>query len=355
MRRLTILIKPVSSLCNMDCQYCFYKDTVQYRKVSDCYMAKETYVSIIHKSLSFSKDPMDIEYCFQGGEPLLAGKSFYIDFIHEVNKMNQYHNIHYAIQTNGILIDEEWIHLFKENHFLVGISLDGIRKTHDFSRQLNGYGSFDKVIQSLDLLNENHIDYNILSVITSYMSNYAKDIYQFYKKKKFSYIQFIPCLPSFNGKGGLKPTEFSHFYKTLYDEYQKDQSIHIALFEQIEKLFEGKNYCSCGMIGYCMIQIVIEANGNIYPCDFYALDKNCLGNINDHHLKECIHSQQAFQFLTEDKNYSLLCDSCEFYKICQGNCKRQNVCLFDDYYCGYQDLLKYIKTKGEYHCEYLKE
>ena len=259
--------------------------------------------------------------------------------------------IKYSIQTNGTLIDNQWIDLFKQYHFLVGISLDGIQITHDFHRRIKGEESFHKVIVAINLLKHNNIDFNILSVITSHMSMYAKDIYRFYKDMNFKYTQFIPCLPPLGGGVGLKPKEFFRFYRELYDEYRKDQQVHISLFDQIHYLLNGQIDCSCGMLGYCSIQIVIETDGSIYPCDFYALQKYCLGNILHHSLKECITNKIAYIFLREEKEYSYVCDDCEFYSICQGNCKRQNVCMFDEYYCGYKELLKYIKNKEDKHNE----
>ncbi len=343
MKKLTVLIKPVSSLCNMHCCYCFYKDVAKNRKQINEKMSISTLTTLIDKTLSYCHHETIIEFCFQGGEPLLAGIDFFKTFIQIVRSKNINNQIEYSIQTNGILINEEWIQLFKQNHILIGISLDGIEQTHNDNRKLLDKGSFKQVIGAIQLLKENQIEYNILTVVTSSLSSYAKEIYNFYKESHFKYVQFIPCLPSLNGEDGLKPREYSSFFMTLYDQWKDDRKIHISLFDEIESLFKGNRMCSCGMLGYCSIQIVVEANGNIYPCDFYALDDYCLGNINDSDLKDIIHSQKARMFLTEEKNFSNLCDKCRYYHICQGNCKRQNLCMFDDDYCGYKELLDYMK------------
>ncbi|MEG0592655.1 MAG: radical SAM protein [Coprobacillus sp.] len=343
MKKITILIKPVSSLCNMDCDYCFYKDLSKYRDDKISIMSKETVEAIISKIININTLSTEIEFCFQGGEPLLAGIDFFNYFISFVNEVNNIHRISYSIQTNGILITNEWIELFKRNRFLVGVSLDGIMDVHDKYRRICNMGTHSKVIESITLLQKNMIDFNILSVITSKMSRYAKEIYEFYKKQNYKYIQFIPCLPSVDGVGGLKPKEFAFFYKELFNEYKKDRTIQISLFEQIALLQNGIRECSCGMLGYCSFQIVIEASGDIFPCDFYALKEYCIGNIHEIDLKCSIVSKRIKSFLEEDKSFSNLCDNCQFFKMCQGQCKRQNVCLFDDEYCGYQDLLNYMK------------
>lgn len=348
MNKLTVLIKPVSSLCNMQCKYCFYKDIAQHRKHKANKMNINTMNHIIEQTLSCCDYKTAIEFCFQGGEPLLAGINFFKTFIRIVKEKNQYHQIQYSIQTNGILINEEWIQLFKQNHILIGVSLDGIETTHDSYRKIADQGTFYRVVHNIQLLEKNHIEYNILTVVTPLLSSYAKEIYTFYKKSNFRYVQFIPCLPVLNGEGGLKPKEYSNFFISLYDEWKNDKKIHISLFQAIENLFKGKMICSCGMIGFCSVQIVIEANGDIYPCDFYALDDYCLGNINNMGIKEAIYSQVAQKFLKEDKNFSNQCDDCQYYRMCQGNCKRQNICMFDDDYCGYKEVLIYMQkyTKG---------
>ncbi|MEG0275561.1 MAG: radical SAM protein [Coprobacillus sp.] len=342
MKKITILIKPVSSSCNMQCEYCFYKDVSQYRDINSKLMSQKTIHTIIEKVFNIQQSAMQVEFCFQGGEPLLAGIDFYRYFISIVNKVNKIHTISFSIQTNGILINQEWVDFFKQYHFLVGVSLDGVEEVHDYYRIINKENTHKEIVKGITLLQKNSIDFNILSVITPKMSTYAKEIYHFYKTMNYKYIQFIPCLPFLDGTGGLKPKEYARFYKELYDEFINDKSIHIDLFEQIALLKRGVKECSCGMLGYCSFQFVMEANGDIFPCDFYAIDKYRLGNIHNIDLKDIMTNQRLSLFLTEDKCFSNLCDHCQYYKMCQGQCKRQNVCLFDDDYCGYQDLLKYI-------------
>lgn len=343
MNKLTILIKPASSLCNINCCYCFYKDVVKNNTFTPEKMKMATAVNIIDKAFKYCSESTIIEFCFQGGEPLLAGLDFYNMFIREVNKRNKKNQVWYAIQTNGLLIDNRWIELFKDNNFLVGISLDGIKKTHDFSRKINDTGTFDQVIESINLLKANKINYNILTVVTSNMVNYAAQIYTFYKNMNFEYVQFIPCLGFLGKSNGLKPREYKRFFTELYKIWIKDRKIHISLFEEIINIFNGKRDClSCGVLGYCSLQLVIESDGTVYPCDFFVLDKYCIGNINNDDFNTLVRNINVKKFLEEEKNFSYLCDTCEFYTLCQGNCKRQNECMFDDYYCGYKALLETV-------------
>ena len=343
MNKLTILIKPVSSQCNINCSYCFYKDIVKTNEFSPKKMKADTTINLIEKVFRYCDDKTIIEFCFQGGEPLLAGLDFYNMFFKKVKKQNKRNQVCFTIQTNGLLIDEGWIKLFKENNFLVGISLDGIKETHDFNRKSKNNGTFDQVIKNVNLLKINEINYNILTVVTSNMITYPKKIYTFYKKMNFEYVQFIPCLSFFGKSNGLKPKEYAQFFSELYKIWSKDRKIHISLFEEIINIFFGQRNClSCGKLGYCSLQFVIETDGSVYPCDFYVLQKYCIGNINNHSFDDLLKNTNVRKFLEEEKNFSYLCDTCKFYTICQGNYKRQNQCMFDDYYCGYQILLENI-------------
>ena len=135
MTLVSFLIKPASSLCNLRCKYCFYSDVSHNRSESSMgIMKKEVMEKLIEQSLTLSVDT--VQYCFQGGEPTCAGIDYFKAFINYVNTQNtQGKQIQYAIQTNGTLINEEWIQLLKENHFLVGISIDGFVKNHDYFRK----------------------------------------------------------------------------------------------------------------------------------------------------------------------------------------------------------------------------
>lgn len=182
MNKLTILIKPVSSQCNINCSYCFYKDIVKTNEFKTGKMKLDTVTNLIEKVFGYCDDKTIIEFCFQGGEPLLAGLDFYNIFIKKVKKQNKRNQVCFTIQTNGLLINEDWIKLFKENDFLIGVSLDGIKETHDFNRKSKSNGTFDQVIKNIKLLKINEIKYNILTVVTSNMIPYPQRIYTFYKK-----------------------------------------------------------------------------------------------------------------------------------------------------------------------------
>lgn len=345
MKQASFLIKPASSLCNMNCQYCFYSDVSKQRdNYSKGVMKKETVDHLVKKAM---EDALEITFAFQGGEPTVAGINYFIYFMNCVEQYQTNHIIHYAIQTNGYELNEKWISLFQKYHFLVGISLDGNQFIHNQLRLKNHQPTFDMILKHIHDIQKERIDYNILTVVTSQMIPYAKDIYQFYKQQNFDYIQFIPCLPELNQSTknyALKPQEFYQFYHDIfplwYEDLKKGRYTSISLFEDLLMIFQGRYPRTCGILGNCQLQMIIEGDGSVYPCDFYAIDEYCLGNINDDSLSNIRKSLKGQTFLNREKKYSRLCQDCQFKNICHGQCQRMNVVYFDEDYCGYQEFLK---------------
>lgn len=344
------LIKPASSSCNLKCSYCFYNDVSNHRThFSYGNMKDESVYAIVEKTCSV-EDGSEITYAFQGGEPTLAGLPFFRLFIQTVNQLKKpKQTIHFAIQTNGTLLTDEWTKLFKDYHFLVGISLDGFALNHNKYRLSKEGHTFDQVISGIELLRKAQVEFNILTVLTEGLAHYPQELFAFYLQEKFSHIQIIPCLPNLDlseNPDALTPSSFAHFYKIFYDlwfsEYQRGNYLSIGLFDNLIPMFIGVRPHMCGMLGYCSAQMVIESNGDVYPCDFYVLDQYKIGNIHSNSLHELQKNTLLSNFLKEDKRMSVLCDNCKFKSICHGNCKRMNIVYFDDNnYCGYQDFLEH--------------
>ncbi len=348
MKYFSVLIKP-ASICNLNCSYCFYNDVTSHNETPSCsMMSEETMTSIILKSLSLFNEPVQITYAFQGGEPTCAGLQFFEKFTQLVDENKKdYHQIHYALQTNGTLLDSTWIPLFKTYHFLIGVSLDGFLENHNhFRKDKNENDTFDQVMNSITLLKNNNIETNILTVLTSELALYPERLYEFYQAHNIDYIQLIPCLPDLNHKDSsysLTPQKFASFYKVFFDLWYKDYLLgnyrSVTFFDNIIPLFLGVPPQQCGYLGFCRIQFVIEADGSVYPCDFYTLDQYKMGNINHHDFKELFNSTVAQNFLKEPNRSSPLCKTCQFERLCHGNCKRLNITYFNSEYCGLQDFL----------------
>ncbi len=353
MRNLSVLIKPASSSCNYSCTYCFYHDVAQHRQVQNFgLMSEDVATALIRQAVAIDDNSL-ITFAFQGGEPTLAGLDYFENFVSLVSsfkKSNQ--KVQYSIQTNGHQIDQRWCDLFSEHRFLVGLSLDGFQENHDQFRLTRQHQpTFNRIIDAADLLRKNHIDFNILTVLTSELSKHPKRLYEFYKEYDFRYVQLIPCLPKLDHTTdlfALRPREFASFYKDFYSiwyqDYIRGYYISVSLFDNIIGMFRGFPPQQCGMLGFCSPQYVVEANGNVYPCDFYVLDKYVCGNVLTHSFEQIRDSQVMSDFLREDKRMSALCRDCSFRRMCYGNCKRMNVTMFDDEGCGYKEFLEFAQS-----------
>ncbi len=353
MKSINLLIKPASSLCQMDCRYCFYKDVAHHRKEDDAkIMNQMTVDSLIEKACSYVGENGLITFGFQGGEPTLAGLKFFQYFCQKVdNTKLPTQKIQYLIQTNAIAINQEWCDLFVKYHFLVGVSLDGYKENHDYFRLIDQKVSFSSVMKSINLFKKNKIDFNILTVLTNQLAKHPQKVYQFYKKHNFEYIQFIPCLSDLQHKNpyALDSHLFAQFYKQLFKLWIKDyhtgQYMHITLFEDLIALLQRQLPMTCGMMGKCQPNFIIEANGTVYPCDFYALDEYKIGHIVDNDFQDMAKNKIFMDFSQLANPKMEICDKCEFYSICHGNCKRMRSVYIQEEYCGYKDLLQNLLSK----------
>ena len=343
MKNISILIKPASGLCNLNCKYCFYKDEIANRNNTNYGMiSQETTENILNKFLLI-EDLSTLTIAFQGGEPTLIGLDYYKNFIKLVNKKNiNKVNILYTIQTNGTILNDEFLSFLKENNFLVGISLDGIKQTHDINRlDNNNNQTFEKVFNTIKKLKEYEIDFNILTVVTKSVAKNINQIYKFYKDNNFIYTQYIPVLNKINNKieaYSITPHDYFIFLDTLfhlyYNDIKKGKYIYNRYFENIVRLLLNMNPEDCSLMGHCSIQFVIEANGNVYPCDFYCLDKYLLGNINQNDFNEILKNENSINFIKDSLNIYSKCKTCKYFKICRGGCKRNKDALSRNYYCS---------------------
>ena len=329
---LSIMIKPSSSNCNMQCEYCFYHDISNKRiRKSYGFMNFELLEIIVQKALKEVEE--ECTFAFQGGEPTLIGLEFFQRLIQYEQKYNQKKiKINHAIQTNGLKIDQEWARFFVRNHFLVGVSLDGPKSIHDLYRvDHQGKGTYQRIIHGIELLQRYHVDFNVLSVVTSQLARHAHQVYRFFQKKGFQYIQFIPCMDPLQGNPGqypysLTPERYGSFLKTLFDLWYDDLIHHkivsIRYFDNLLQLMVGYPPEACGMLGRCTCQFIIEANGGVYPCDFYVIEQWYLGNIKDQSFSQLLNSSAAQQFVQSSIYVDPVCRECPWFSLCRGGCRR---------------------------------
>lgn len=364
MPALSLLIKPASGNCNMRCRYCFYADELDNREIrSYGKMSVDTMHTIVDKAMEYGDYECTI--AFQGGEPTLTGLDFYRDLVayvtaHENPKKLK---IHYALQTNGYLINEEWAAFLGENHFLVGVSLDGLKEIHDRYRlDAAGKGTYQRVISAIRLLEKHQVEYNILTVVTAATARNGQKIYNYFKKNHFGYQQYIECLDPIGEEPGqheysLTPEKYGEFLKSMFDAWYLDMRsgtyVYNRYFENLMMIMAGQQPESCNMRGVCGKQWVFEADGSVYPCDFYALDQWRLGNIQENSFEEMDEKRDELGFIQWSMRQQEDCQKCRWFGLCRNGCRRNREPVTAEhtnrnYFCkSYQMFFEYAYPRLE--------
>jgi len=307
-------------------------------------MPEELLKELVSKALAASE--CRVSFAFQGGEPLLAGLEFYRHFI-ELEKEYDPGNIviEHSIQTNGTLIDEEWASFFKENDFLVGVSIDGTEDLHDsWRKNISGSGSFKDAVRGYQLLRRCGVEANVLCVVTKQASRRAADIYSSLKAIGAGYMQFIPCLDPPGRRGemaySLLPEDHALFFSELFDlwfeDYSKGRYVSIRTFDDYAHLLSGQQAGSCSASGRCGQYLAVESDGSVYPCDFYAEDRFLLGNIKTESIDQLYGKLWLSEFISKSLKRPSECSECAFFSACRGGCARDMVVSGggpSNYYC----------------------
>ena len=345
---VNLLIKPASGHCNLRCSYCFYADEISHREVPlRAVMDLETQEIILGKLFDYADGPITV--CFQGGEPTLASLAFFKHFVANAATRNKHSlPIQYALQTNGMILDDSWASFFAKNKFLIGLSLDGPADIHDQCRvHSDGLGTFESVFNAAEILRSHQVEYNVLTVLTAHSAPRIKDIYRFFTQNGFDYQQYIPCLDPLESPRGsfaysLLPEVYAQCMIDLFDMWYQDQlngnAVYIRDFENLAGIILGYPAERCGMSGRCVNQFVIEANADVYPCDFYTLDPYCIGNLKRNAFEELEAGCDRCGFISASLMVHHSCQHCEWYNFCRGGCRRdrQGIQLHDiglNYFC----------------------
>ena len=350
---LSVMIKPASSGCQLNCSYCFYRDLAKKRRVVDHgEMSPDTLETIVRKALHHAEG--SCSFVFQGGEPMLVGLSFFQHLL----TFQEKHTpkglmIHNAIQTNGLFIDARWAHFLADARFLVGLSLDGHAFIHDQNRRYaDGSGTHEKAMAAADYLRRAGVRFNVLSVVTKDSAKHPEKIYRFLLDAGFHHLQFIPCLGPIGSddRGGLgsalSPASYGKFLKAMFDLWHHDRlqgrAVSIRYFDNLLGMLAGYPPESCGLSGICACQYVIEADGSVYPCDFYALDRWYMGNIVTDNFDSLATSPACLAFIAESRALPDSCRACKWLKLCNNGCKRNRDPDGKNHFCeSYRDFFAY--------------
>lgn len=326
-----LLIKPVSYDCNLRCEYCFYLrigDEV-YKDVVRPRMNDKVLESMITQLLSY-RFPESI-FGWQGGEPTLAG----LDFFKKVVSLQQQYGesgqvVGNALQTNGILIDEEWAKFLHNYRFLVGLSLDGPKSIHDrYRRSRGGNSVWKQVMHAAQLFQRHNVQFNILCVISRANVNRIKEVYNFFLEHNFNHMQFIPALES-DEEGNkasfsINPHQYGKFLCQLFDLWkQNPNQASIRMFDAILSYYLGYPKGECTFEKSCADYLLVEHNGDVYPCDFFVQEKYKLGNLLQSSLSE-LKSKRANSFGKRKQRLSKECRGCEWLELCYGGCVKDRV------------------------------
>lgn len=327
------MIKPASSLCNLRCRYCFYHDLAANREVASYGIMRENTLKLIlvraFEALPAGKNNLSL--IFQGGEPLLAGLAYFEKLEQLLSEMKRSDVlVNCCVQTNGTLINEEWARFFAKHRYLIGVSLDGNIDTHNFLRvDADGKGSYSAAKAGIDSLKKYGVEYNILTVVSAQIARHGMKTYSFFRKNGWNYLQFIPCMDPIDGQHfdfSLTPELYGRFLIETFGMYEQDilqgHRISVRWFDNLLDLAAGYMPESCGMTGICACHFVVEADGSVYPCDFYVDDAHRLGSVETDRFKDMFDTETARHFVEESLPQTEKCSNCRWFGLCRGGCRR---------------------------------
>jgi len=327
----SILVKPAGPDCNMACRYCFYSaksslfpGTKRHR------MSEDTLTEVIRQVMTQSEETLGIAW--QGGEPTLMGLPFFQKAVDLIYRFGKDQTVGNGLQTNGFLIDKEWSKFLRKYNFLVGLSIDGPEHIHDHYRLTREGGkTWSLVTDRAKLMLDQGVSVNALGVVTDYSAGFPEEIYKFYKDLGLNYMQFIPCVeidPMNPGRllpFSVSADKYGSFLCALFDLWLSDfvdgaQTTSIRFFDSLFYRYVGLTPPECTLLDECGNYLVIEHNGDVYPCDFFVDPQWRLGDIKEGLLKDMLNSKKQAAFGAMKTILSDNCKACKWLDYCRGGC-----------------------------------
>ncbi len=347
-----IMLKPAGSLCNLDCNYCYYLDKADIYGGREPRMTEDMLEEVVREYIA-ANDVPEVTFNWHGGEPLVLGIDFYKKAIEFEQKYAGGKIIHNTIQTNGTLLNREWTSLFRKHNFLVGISIDGPQDIHDRYRKDKGRNpTFDKVIRGIGLLYSAGVEFNTMSTVNKASEGRGLEVYQFLKSIGSHYMQFMPVLEHVkypldkNGKPvkGARPfivdphesgaqiapwsvsdVGFGKFMCDIFDYWVRNDvgRYYVNQFDATLANWYGVQPGTCVYAETCGGNSVIEHNGDLYPCDHFVYPKYLLGNITEKSISDMMSSDLQVKFGIDKRNsLPSKCRRCEWLFTCHGECPK---------------------------------
>ncbi len=343
-----VMAKPSGPICNLDCHYCFYLEKEKlYPGTSDWAMKDAVLETFIQQHIEAHQHQSVVSFAWQGGEPTLLGVPF---FERVVSLQKQYageRRVENAIQTNGILIDEDWCRFLSEHRFLVGLSIDGPEALHDrYRRDKGDRSTFAAVMRARDLLVAHKVAFNTLTVVNRANVEYPLEVYRFLREIGSGFIQFIPVVerateatsadelslvePDAEARArvtawSVDPVGYGVFLTTVFDEWVRHDvgKVFVQQFDVALESWSGMPASLCVFRDTCGGALALEHNGDLYSCDHFVYPQHRLGNITTHAMRDMVDSpqQQAFGQAKRDR-LPAECLGCDVRFACHGECPK---------------------------------
>jgi len=359
-----VMVKPRGSICNLDCTYCYFLSKEKMYPDSSFTMSDELLENYTRQYIQ-AQHMQQVTFAWQGGEPTLIGLHFFrkaVEFQRKYARPGK--RVENAFQTNGTLLDDDWCIFFKENNFLVGISIDGPPELHNrYRKDKGGADTSNDVLRGLALLKKHDVDFNILCTVHAANVEHPLEVYQYFRDKLgVQFIQFIPIVERDNKTGfqtgnkirnrSVTGKKYGTFLKTIFDEWVSNDvgTVFVQIFDEALGKWFGSPGGLCVFEKTCGLGLAIEHNGDLFSCDHFVEPKHKLGNIIETDMIDMVTSHKQFNFgMQKRDSLPQFCLDCEVRFACNGGCPKNRVKhtpngVFGlNYLCGgYRAFFKHI-------------
>ena len=373
---LYVMLKPAGAHCNLACKYCYYLEKNKLYPTAQRHLMSDEMLEQFTREYIEAQTMNQVLFTWHGGEPLLRSIDFYRKALSLQQKYAGGRRIDNVIQTNGTLLTDEWCEFFAQNHWLVGISIDGPQPYHDHYRiTAAGKPSWKKVMQGIKLLKKHGVEWNAMAVVNAYNANHPLEFYRFFKENGCQFLQFTPIVERLTrhedgrtlasladkdeislSEASVAPEQWGYFLCAIFDEWvRKDVGrIFVEIFDCTLANWMGISPGICAYSKECGHAGVMEHNGDVYSCDHFVFPEYKLGNIRDHSLIDMLYGEQQQEF-SRLKHSSLprQCKECDMEFACHGECPKNRFMkdkygdsglnyLCPGYYHYYQHVAPYM-------------
>ena len=373
---LYVMLKPAGAHCNLGCKYCYYLEKNKLYPTAQRHLMSDEMLEQFTREYIEAQTMNQVLFTWHGGEPLLRSIDFYRKALSLQQKYAGGRRIDNVIQTNGTLLTDEWCEFFAQNHWLVGISIDGPQPYHDHYRlTAAGKPSWQKVMQGIKLLKKHGVEWNAMAVVNAYNANHPLEFYRFFKENGCQFLQFTPIVERLTrhedgrtlasladkdeislSEASVAPEQWGYFLCAIFDEWvRKDVGkIFVEIFDCTLANWMGISPGICAYSKECGHAGVMEHNGDVYSCDHFVFPEYKLGNIRDHSLIDMLYGEQQQEF-SRLKHSSLprQCKECDMEFACHGECPKNRFMkdkygdsglnyLCPGYYHYYQHVAPYM-------------